>query len=205
MRERTRLKWPQVAGFCLLALGAQISVAQSAAPRQWPAEAIIRFSATSTLHDFGGEVAAQPFVLTIASNSWSADAFVVSARMNTANEGRDKNMYKMLNTNSHPRLHGKVTQAPMPGAGATNGTLRLKIRDQEHDLPLTISHWLETSNRLSFHAEWDLSLKQFKLKPPSVMGIVRVGDTVHLNAEVTVDKTRAFTNPPSANIVPANP
>jgi len=136
----------------------------------------------------------QPFVLNLGSNSWSAEAEVLAALMNTASAGRDKNMYKMLNTNDHPRIHGTVTLAPLASKGATNATLRLKIRNQEHDLPVQISSWLDTTDRLSFHAEWDLSLKQFQLKPPSVIGIIRVGDNVHLNADVTARKTPALTN-----------
>lgn len=204
MNWHTRLRHAPAAGFFLLALAAPMAAAPPVAPSRWPAEAIIRFSATSTLHDFGGVVPAQPFVLTIISNSWSAEADVLSGQMNTANEGRDKSMHKMFKTNDHPRIHGKVATAPKPGAAGTNATLSLKIRNQQQDLPVRISNWTETDDKLSFHAEWDLSLKQFKLKPPSVIGIIRVGDTVHLTAEVTASKTQALTNPPAATNVPTD-
>jgi hypothetical protein len=192
--------WP---GFFVLALMAQIAAAQPPAPTSWPAEAIIRFSATSTMHDFEGEVPAQPFVLIVSSNAWSAEADVLSALMGTGSKGRDKNMHEMLNTNDQPRIHGRVATAPKPDAGSTNATLSLKILEQQHDLPVQISSWSETDGTLSFHAEWELSLKQYKLKPPSVLGIIRVGDTVRLNADVTASKKPPLTNPPAASNVPA--
>lgn len=205
MNPHTLLRSAPAASLCLLALVTPFAIAQSAAPARWPAEAIIRFSATSTLHDFAGTLPAQPFVITVVSNTWSAEADVSSGLMNTASEGRDKNMHKMLSTNDHPFIHGKVAMAPKPVSGGTNATLSLKICEQQHDLPVLITDWSETDGKLSFHAEWDLSLKQYKLKPPSVIGIIRVGDTVHLSADVTASRTSALTNRSAAITVPSNP
>lgn len=199
MNCQTIFRQAPIAGVLLLSC-----ITQASAQVRWPAEAVVRFSATSTLHDFGGDVPAQPFVLTVSSNAWSAEADVLSGLMATGSDGRDKNMYRMLNTNDHPLLHGQITAAPKPAAGSTNVTLSLKISGQQHDLPVQISNWNETGDRLSFHAEWDLSLKQFKLKPPSVIGIIRVGDLVHLSADVTASKSPASTNLPAASNVPAN-
>jgi polyisoprenoid-binding protein YceI len=195
-----RARW---SGLAVAGWLAQTALAQPTLPAHWPAEAIIRFNATSTLHDFGGTVPAQPFGLMIHSNQWSAEADVLAGLMDTASAKRDKSMHEMFNTNDYPRLHGKVTAATIPAAGSTNATLSLKIRDQQHDVPVVISNWSETPSNLTFRAEWDVSLKQFKLKPPSVLGVIRVGDTVHLSAEVTADKTRTLTNATPAPIVPA--
>jgi polyisoprenoid-binding protein YceI len=204
MNWQFRFKQAPVAGLFLLVCAAQMAAAQNRAPSGWPAEAIIHFSATSTLHDFGGELPAQPFVLTIATNHWGAEADVLSGLMNTGSEGRDNSMHKMFNTNDHPRIHGKVTAAPIPAKGTTNATLTLKIRDQQNSLPVVISDWTETDSNLTFHAEWKLSLKQFKLKPPSVLGVLRVGDIVTLAADVTAHKKPALTNTAAVPTVPAD-
>jgi len=182
-----------------LALLVQTDWAQSSVPERWPAEAVVRFAGTSTLHDFGGELAAQPFFLTIVSNRWVAEADVLSGSMATANDGRDKRMHEMFNTNDYPRIHGKATFSSLT---PTNAMLSLKIRDQQHDLPVRISNWGQTETNLHFHAEWQVSLKQFKLKPPSVVGIIRVGDTVKLDADVLVNKTAALTNASAGPNVP---
>jgi hypothetical protein len=194
MRRRFKIKIP---GCSAVALAAQLlnAAAQPALPQHWPAEAIIRFSGTSTLHDFGGTLASQPFVLTLSSNTWSAEADVLAAQMNTANDGRDRNMYKMFETNSYPNLHGSVTNAPMPGHGSTNITLGFQIRDKKFDLPVRVDNWNETTGRIQFHTEWDVSLEQYGLKPPSVMGIIRVGEKVHVEADVTVDKSKPAPQP----------
>lgn len=204
MNRKTLFRQARNTGFALLTCIAQAALAQASDPSRWPAEALIHFSGTSTLHDFGGDVPAQPFALTVSSNSWSAEADVMSGLMATGSDGRDKNMHRMLNTNDHPRIHGRITTAPKPAAGSTNATLSLKISGQQHDLPVQISSWSETDDRLSFHAEWDLSLKQFKLKPPSVIGIIRVGDMVHLSADVTASRKPSSTNLPAASNAPVN-
>jgi polyisoprenoid-binding protein YceI len=195
-RDRGRIGATSAALLAMLLTAA----AQSPAPQRWPATAVIRFDGTSTLHDFGGTIAAQPFVLTVVSNTWSATADVLAAQMDTASEGRDRNLHKMLDTNSHPRLRGSVSNAPVPLAGPTNATLRFQIRNQEHDLPVRVENWTETAERVQFHAAWEVSLKQYGLKPPSVLGVIRVGDKVRVEADVVADKTKPA--PPVADSQP---
>jgi len=162
--------------------------------KSWPATATIRFAATSTLHDFGGELSAQPFTLLISNGNWSAEADVLAGQMNTANEKRDRSMYQMMDTNNHPRLHGIVAWTPIPTTVGTNVTLNLTIRESKADLPVRVTDWKETAEEIRFHAAWEVSLKQFALKPPSVLGVIRVGDRVKLNADITAKKA----NPPPA-------
>lgn len=187
-----------VCGAVVLAVQFFPAAAQTTGPHRWPAEAIIRFNGTSTLHDFGGVLAAQPFVFTMISNTWSAEADVLAAQMNTASEGRDRNMHKMFDTNSYPRLHGSVSNAPVPVAGGTNITLGFQIRNQKLELPVRVENWTETAERIEFHAGWEVSLKQYGLKPPSVLGVIRVGDKVRVEADVSVDKTKPAPGPTSS-------
>jgi hypothetical protein len=156
----------------------------------FPALAEIRFDATSTLHDFGGSLPAQPFLLVLSNGTWSADADVLARLMATGHEKRDRNMYRMLNTNAHPRLHGRVVAAPIPAPGRmTNVTLNLKIAGRAHDLPARVSEWHQSSNEVRFRTEWEVSLNDFALKPPSVLGVIRVGDRVRIQAYVTASRT----------------
>lgn len=156
----------------------------------WPAEAKVRFAATSTLHDFGGELPAQPFTLVISNGTWSVEADVLAGQMKTGSDGRDRSMYKMMNTNSHPRLHGSIARAPIPNAAGTNVLLGLKIRDRKLDLPVRVTDWRETTVEIRFHAAWEVSLKQYGLEPSSVLGVIRVGDRVKLDADVIAQKTK---------------
>jgi hypothetical protein len=136
-------------------------------------------------------------VLTISNHTWSAETDVLAGQMATASEGRDRSMHKMMNTKDHPQIHGKVARAPIPTAAGTNVTLNLKIRDQQFDLPVRVTDWKETAEDIRFHAAWELSLKQYRLKPPSVLGVIRVADRVQLEADVTASKTKPLTNAPA--------
>jgi hypothetical protein len=168
------------------------------ATQKLPATATIRFQGSSTLHDFGGRVSTQPFALMLASNAWSASAGVLAGEMDTHNDGRDRAMWKMFETNSYPQVQGSVRRAPRPLPDGTKVTLALRIRDQEHDLEVILSRWKEDADSIRFHAEWDVSLTQFKLKPPSVAGVIRVGDKVHLAADVIAFKDGSRSNLPEA-------
>jgi len=162
-----------------------------------PAQAVVGFAGTSTLHDFDGQLPAQPFSLILSNGVWSASAEVLSGRMATANEKRDRKMHQMLGTNAFPKLHGVVAGAPVPGAAGTNVTLTLTIRDRTNALPVRISAWLETSREIKFRADWEVSLDDFGLKPPSVLGVIRVGDRVKLQADVTATKPALSSSPPT--------
>ena len=162
----------------------------AALPQVLSGEAQIQFAGTSTLHDFSGQLPAQPFSLLLSNGTWSASADVLAGQMTTANPKRDRNMHRMFATNDFPKIHGTVVAAPIPGGSTTNLniTLTLKIRNTSKDLPATISGWTETADAVKFHAEWELSLKNYDLKPPSVIGVIRVGDRVQLQADVTAHK-----------------
>jgi polyisoprenoid-binding protein YceI len=146
----------------------------------------VRFYGTSTLHDFEGQVTSRPFKLTIEGDGkWSADADAPVAQMSTDNKRRDNNMYEMLGSSVFPSLHGSVKNAPVPRGGSQVVQGTLKIRNVEHKVPVTISGWKRDGDSVSFHGEAAVSLSAYGLKAPSVMGVVRVGDTVTLRADVT--------------------
>lgn len=153
--------------------------------RELSAVAQIVFRGTSTLHDFEGRVRSEPFQLLLSTNTWSARTDVIAASMATSNGRRDRAMWIMLATNLYPRLSGQVENAVRGPTSNAPALLSLRIRDQQTNLPVTLTDWTETTNGVRFHATWDISLKQFGLKPPSVMGFIRVGDRVHLDADVT--------------------
>lgn len=175
--------------------------------RDYPATAAIRFSATSTLHDFGGQLPAQAFVLTISNGTWSAAAKVPSGQMGTDNAKRDRKMREMMEAGAHPWLGGRVSGAAVPrsGAGAAatgRATLALRIRDKEVELPVAVDGWEETATTIRFRAAWELSLKAYGLQPPSVIGVIRVGDRVRLEADVTANKSPAKSETKSAEAQP---
>lgn len=190
LEARPRRALQLMLGGGLLVAASQLNGGQvEPAVRCLPANAVIQFNGTSTLHDFGGRLSTQPFLLILSNGTWSANADVLSSQMSTAIEKRDVNMHEMLGTNQHPKIQGTVTAAPMPGPAGTNVMLRLKIREQARELPARVSAWTESATEIKFHADWELSLKDYGLKPPSVIGVIRVGDRVKLQADVTASKS----------------
>jgi polyisoprenoid-binding protein YceI len=159
------------------------------AVRQLPAEAMIRFQGTSSLHEFGGKLPAQPFQLTLSNGTWTASSQVFSGQMLTDNAKRDRKMHEMMGTNLYPLIRGTVTNAPIPGVAGTNATLALKIRGTTQNLVARVMDWKEDAEAIRFRAKWELSLKQYGLKPPSVVGVIRVGDVIRLEADVTAKKS----------------
>jgi polyisoprenoid-binding protein YceI len=66
--------------------------------------------------------------------------------------------------------------------------MHLRIRDQERPVKLQLKEWRASADSLSFNASGKVSLKAFGLEPPSVLGIIRVGDEVTLNVRVQARK-----------------
>jgi len=67
-------------------------------------------------------------------------------------------------------------------------------------LPARVTGWQETPERIQFHADWELSLEEYGLKPPSVLGVIRVGDRVKLSADVIARK-----DPPKSTVAKPKP
>lgn len=176
------------------------SASTSTSARTYAATADVVFRGSSTLHDFAGRVRSKPFQLALSSNTWSAAGAVTATAMDTANDDRDKNMHRMLEAPRHPVLQGKVVGAPIPTGDSAQATLLLTIRDRSAELPVRITGWTETATQIRFHAAWNLSLKQFALQPPSVLGVIRVRDTVQLEADVIADKTAQPASAPPSSV-----
>jgi hypothetical protein len=65
----------------------------------------------------------------------------------------------------------------------------LKIRDVERRIRATVGNLRETPGRVSFDSEFQLSLKDYDLKPPTVLfGAIRVGDRITVNATFRLDE-----------------
>jgi polyisoprenoid-binding protein YceI len=174
----------------ILALGAATWWAAAANPpaasSTSPNRAAIRFHGSSTLHDFTGTVGTQPISFGRTGDRWSAQGAVNVPEMSTAHAKRDQEMQAMFGAASFPTITASVSNAPVPVTGSTNVLMQLRIRDKELPVQVQISDWRDTGSNLQFRATASVSLKQFGLKPPSVLGIIRVGDTVRLEADVQI-------------------
>lgn len=154
------------------------------------ATADIQFSGSSTLHDFEGRASSQPFVASFTEDRETGQLNVVAKAslsvkdMGTENSKRDKNMFKMFDLEHFKLITGELTETAIPLEGSTHATLRLKIRNVERDVDATISDVRRDGNNISCKMQFAISLKVFDLKGPSVMGLIRVDDSVYVECKI---------------------
>jgi polyisoprenoid-binding protein YceI len=188
------------------------SSAAGTAPAESPAKARIlgacdvAFLVTSTLHDVPGSARCLPFAAVLARDAAGRQVIPVVevevpvAGMDTRNRSRDGQMREMFRSERFPRIHaaahdvnverlreemekGREGKAPLD--------LLLRIRDVERKIRATASHLEESGGRVTFDLEFHVSLGEFGLKAPSVLGIIRVGDKVSVKTTFTLTVSRS--------------
>jgi len=196
------------AGLLLSILVAVISSSSyGGAKADAPASATIRgacdvaFLVTSTLHDFPGSARCLPFEAVLARDAAgrqvipSVEVEVPVAGMDTRNKSRDGQMQEMFRSDRFPRIHAAARDVDVDRLRVELGKghegkapldLLLRIRDVERKIPATASNLKESGDRVTVDLEFPVSLAEFDLKAPSVLGIIRVGDKVSVKATVTL-------------------
>jgi polyisoprenoid-binding protein YceI len=171
--------------------GLSLSIAASAETQNAAATADIQFKGSSTLHSFEGKVKTKPFTLAFISETTNSPMRVSGTasfnvlEMSTDNGKRDKKMRKMLDQEQFPTITGTLTNAELPTTGSSSATLHLRIRDIEQDVPVTLMYLERAGDLVTFNVIFPVSLKEFGLKAPSVVGLIRVADTVEIDCSVT--------------------
>lgn len=196
----------------LAALVAVLSSSYAGAgPADAPASGTIRgacdvgFLVTSTLHDVPGSARCLPFAAVLARDAAgrqvipSVEVEVPVAGMDTRNKSRDGQMREMFRSERFPRIHAAAHDVDVERLRVETGKgregiasidLLLRIRDVERKVRATASNLRESGDRVTFDLEFPVSLGEFDLKAPSVLGIIRVGDKVSVKATFTLTVSR---------------
>ena len=152
----------------------------------------VRFAGSSTLHDFNGTGACDPFVLQIDEGRGEpalrpAALHVAVGGMQTGNGSRDEKMRGMFAADRFPRIVGTLAGGPIAAlrrqthaAAGSSGTLPLllKVRDIELPVAAKVTRLVDTTGEFSLDLEFPVSLAAYRLEPPSVLGLIRVADGV---------------------------
>ncbi|MBI5904247.1 MAG: YceI family protein [Deltaproteobacteria bacterium] len=161
----------------------------------------VRFLATSTLHDFSGTARSRTFAAPLSKDAAgrrtlpAVEVLFPVSEMRTGNESRDTKMREMFQADRHPVIRAVARNIDAEAfrerlrkdAGGTMPIeATLAIRGVERKIPATAGNWREEGDRISFDVEFPLSLKEFDLKPPSVLGLIRVGDRVVVKGTIAV-------------------
>ena len=195
-----------------LVLVAVFSSSAGAAPADAPVptgflgECDIAFLVASTLHDVPGSARCQPFPVRIAHDPSGKEVIPVVevevpvAAMDTRNKSRDRQMREMFLSDRFPRIRGEARDVDVErirveiGKGRGGNVpidLLLRIRDVERKVRATASNLRESGERVTFDLEFPVSLGEFGLKAPSVLGIIRVGDKVSVKVTFTLTVSRS--------------
>jgi polyisoprenoid-binding protein YceI len=166
----------------------------------------VAFLATSTLHDVSGSAHCQPFTVRIARDASGKEAIpsvevdVPVASMDTRNKSRDVKMREMFQSERFPRIHAAARDVDVERLrveigkgreGIASIDLFLRIREVERKIRATASNLTESGDRVTFDLAFPVSLGEFDLKAPSVLGIIRVGDKVSVKVTFTLTVSRS--------------
>lgn len=148
----------------------------------------VAFEGSSTLHDFNGKGRCEPFTASeIAGVINVPELTVAVADMDTDNSSRDNKMRKMFEAEKYPLITGMsgpvslstIRKVSEENIDSTQPLLfQLKIRDIEKPVTAILQNIVETEGKLTADLAFTLSLADYKLKAPTVLGIIRVGDTI---------------------------
>jgi len=183
-----------------------------AASAEAPASATLRgacdvaFLVTSTLHDVPGSGRCLPFEAVLARDAAgrqvipSVEVDVPVEGMDTRNKTRDGQMREMFRSDRFPRIHAAARDVDVDRLRVEMGKgregkapldLLLRIREVERKIRATASNLKESGDRVTFDLEFPVSLGEFDLKAPSVLGIIRVGDKVSVKSTFTLTVSRS--------------
>jgi hypothetical protein len=180
--------------------------ADAPVPARFRGACDIAFLVTSTLHDFPGSARCLPFEAVLALDAAgrqvipSVEVEVPVAGMDTRNKSRDGQMREMFRSERFPRIHAAAQDVYVERLrveigkgreGIASIDLLLRIRDVERKVRATASNLKESGVGVTFDLEFPLSLREFDLKAPSVLGFVRVGDKVSVKATFALTVSRS--------------
>lgn len=164
---------------------------------EWSGTCEVHFSGESTLHDFEGDVSAEPFIVEIsdmanpAAASASSRVVVKAAAMDTGNDKRDVEMHKCMDVSTHPEIVVDVddlgisemkTVADGVVPRPTVVPFKMTLMGKTHEITGQVSGWSYSDGDATFSVSFPVSLKACGIKPPGVLGVVKVKDEVRVKA-----------------------
>ncbi len=171
------------------------------ADETWSGTSDVKFRGYSTLHNFDGTVGRVPLKVTVAEGAngrvVSATSSVEVQRMSTDHEKRDRNMWTMFQQAKYRVLKVEVNGAEerrLRPSGGRPGSMPvvLTIAGTRGTVTAAVTNVVESPTQGSFDLAFPVSLKAFKLAPPSSLaGLVTVKDTVDVTVHVELKKESA--------------
>jgi polyisoprenoid-binding protein YceI len=168
---------------------------------EWKGSCQVSFSGKSTLHDFDGTVEAEPFTVLISNFDTptkaraSSTVLVKAAKMDTGNKKRDVEMRKSLDVDNYPEIRVSVKDlAPEATNPRLDGEVPqptvipfvLSLKGKTHRMTARVTGWAYAKDNISCTVTFPVSLAAAGIKPPSVLGLVKVKDEVLVTAKLSL-------------------
>lgn len=177
---------------CLLSIAILLTLSSAAYASEYRGGCDITFKGSSTLHDIHGTGKCQPFTASSRDGALEISQVAVAvSSLDTDNSRRDKKMREMFEENRHPLITGgpggvalREIRSAKEGARVS---FPLKIRDIVRPVTGTVTKFTESDTRITADVTFTLSLAEYDLKPPSVIGLIRVDDKVSVTATMFLD------------------
>jgi polyisoprenoid-binding protein YceI len=159
----------------------------------WKGHAVIRFQGASTLHDFRGQGTTDVFEAAVALQDSNAATVTCSAPLpvkglSTDNTRRDKAMFAMFHADEFPVVVGSISDVVVDARMPAEVPVSVSILGKEQQVEAEITNASFSEGHIAFHVFMDVSLKASGLKPPTVIGLIRVGDIVHVSADIELTR-----------------
>ena len=163
----------------------------------------VGFAGDSTLDHFTGDATNVPLTVLCGTNVEGKLVLnmyveISPLQFTTHNKKRDANMYKMFRSDSFPKMVVVVTNAALDAAqlvsSASHGSpgalpVLVTICGITKEFRVATTDPEPIEDGWEFELETDLSLKEFKLVPPTaLLGTVTVHDNVKVKAHVKLQK-----------------
>jgi len=187
--------------FLQLVLFLLLALSTSAAADTFEGTCQIRFFGDSTLHSFEGRGDCQPFSLAdeqvgAAPQIAASEIEVQVAGLDTDNSSRDKKMREMFDSENFPLIIARFRELDSEELLASwqsfpQGELAfdLSIRGLIRPVTATVRNLTVSEQSIDLTLEFTLSLENFALEAPGVLGIIRVDDLVKVEVDTQLKRT----------------
>jgi len=184
------LNWEMFPRAAVLLLLATLPLASAA---EWKGDASVRFSGTSTLHDWEGLAPALPFRAEVGGEGATPSRLRAMVRlpvagMDTANADRDENLRKVMRAPEHPEILARAEVLAADGRLPDTVRLELVVLGQSREVVARATGWSVSADRVAVDLEFPVSLDAWGIERPSFLMFIRVGDEVRVRVRVVLSK-----------------
>lgn len=146
------------------------------------------FKVKATVDSFTGTALSEPFAVETDDKLVTVTFDIL--KMETGKKKRDIEMQHMFHADEFPQITGIASQAALlaldPQAEIAELPLDVMMHGLTRNVSATVSNVTRSESGVSFDLAFPLVLSEFDLKPPSIMKIIKVADTVQVSAKVNL-------------------